>query len=249
MTDFPPILQSQLPPELRDGQNRSRLPGLLALEPSKWILRDEAFAAQMRYADHLLSHRTAEVFQTLASSNEACTELRDLVVASVLRTEGYQKLPSGWVQRPDGVAVEICGCHPLIAARRLVQQDLCILQKPHDEHVLVGAALCFPASWCLADKIGRPMRRIHLPVTEYSNDLARRVQRILDNIQVDRPVWRMNRLLYRAPDLFHPCREDAPRDLDHCGDFIRSERQVLMKLPVTGAVVFGIHTFVVRGMA
>ena len=49
---------------------------------------------------------------------------------------------------------------PLIAAGRLVQEDLCLLEKPEAaaEHVLTGAILCFPSNWTLAAEAGQGAR-------------------------------------------------------------------------------------------
>jgi hypothetical protein len=56
------------------------------------------------------------------------------------------------------------------------------MERRGDEHVLTAAVLCFPASWHLADKIGRPLTTIHVPVKVYDETLARRVQRLFDGV-------------------------------------------------------------------
>ena len=56
---------------------------------------------------------------------------------------------------------------PMGTLGHLVQEDLCLMEKRGEEHVLTAAVLCFPASWRLADKIGRPLEAIHVPVPEY----------------------------------------------------------------------------------
>ncbi len=70
--------------------------------------------------------------------------------------------------RPDGVAVPLDG-PPLMVAGRLVEPDLVILERAEgtDEHVLIGAILCFPSSWTLTQKLGRPLMAIHAPVASY----------------------------------------------------------------------------------
>jgi len=103
--------------------------------------------------------------------------------------------------------------------------------------------LCFPASWTLAEKLGRAMVRIHAPVPEYDENIARRVQRVLEGVQVGRPMWRMNHNLYASAELFHPRAEAAPR-VDAVPQYVRAERQCLLRLPKTGAVLFTIHTYV-----
>ena len=129
---------------------------------------------------------------------------------------------------------------------RLVQEDLCLMQKIDTEHVLTGAALCFPASWSLDEKLGRPLVGIHRTVKPYEPDLAHRVQRMFDLMRPEQPLWRMNALVYVNPDLHQPGREGAPRIDRRSGQFVRAERQTLKRLPQTGAILFAIHTYVVR---
>ena len=131
---------------------------------------------------------------------------------------------------------------------RLVQNDFCILQKTGKEHVLTAAALCFPASWSLEEKYLKPLIDIHIPVKEYDDVIAKRVQRLFDGLQINRPLWRFNALYYEDPHLFQPRRANQPRRklAPTEANYFRSERQTLVKLPKSGAIIFGIHTFVVH---
>ena len=126
--------------------------------------------------------------------------------------------------------------------------DLCLLSKRGEEHVLVGAVLCFPAGWTLSEKFMKPLVRIHAPVHAYDDGIARRVQRLFDGVQDGRPLLRYNALWYSDPVLFQPRSEDVERTRLHSEDaaFFRSERQVVRRLPESGDVVFSIHTAVVR---
>jgi dimethylamine monooxygenase subunit A len=110
---------------------------------------------------------------------------------------------------------------------------------------LTGAVLCFPASWTLAQKIGQPMTGIHDPVPVYDADIARRVARLFDAIRPEQPLWRMNYLTYDDFVLHQPRRIGEKRPQPQGHGFIRCERQCLLRLAVTRAVVFSIHTYVV----
>ena len=220
-----------------------RLPGIQPLDMADWLVVDEAFAAQMALRDRLLAERRADVFG--ASDNAPAQELLNLVLAHL--GPDYRVKRSG-VVRPDGVKVAFDSDHPLIVAARLVQEDLCLLEQPDGagEHVLTGAVLCFPASWTLAEKLGRPLTTIHDPVAEYGDGMAARVQRMFDALHPDRPLWRANALLYDDPTLYQP-RRHADRRARPKGrpPFLRSERQSLLRLRETRAIVFSIHTWVV----
>lgn len=101
--------------------------------------------------------------------------------------------------------------NPMHLLGRLLQNDFVLMEKRGAEHVLSAAVLCFPASWRLREKAGQPLTNIHVPVAEYDNDLARRVQRLFDGIQVGRPLWRFNQLWYDDPELFQPRSALEPR--------------------------------------
>ena len=136
--------------------------------------------------------------------------------------------------------------NPLATLGRLAQEDFCILQKHGDEHVLTGAVLCFPASWMLSEKFMRPLIGIHEPVDSYDTGIAARVQRLFDGVQVGRPMWRFNALWYAVPDLHHPrsIHNRRKRRTSENAPYLRSERQCILRLPQTRAVIFSIHTYV-----
>lgn len=189
----------------------------------------------MAERDRLLRMKRAETLAVTAQGQAAAQEL--LHVVSDFLGGGT----NGTHTRNDGETIRIDATDPLGTVGRLVQEDFCILTKEASEHVLSAAVLCFPAGWRLAEKLGRPLRRIHDPVESYDTQIARRVQRLFDGVQVGRPLWRYNALPYASPELFQPWGRSVPG-----GSFLRSERQTIFRLPQTGAVVFGIHTYVMR---
>lgn len=227
-----------------------RLPGVAPLDPVEWLIRDDAFAAQMAQRDELIATRRAAVVALTPQGQAAASELLSALVDFVGSDPGYVVTDTA-VTRPDGVQVPLDRDDPLGTAWRLVQSDLCLMEKPEGatEHVLTGAVLCFPAGWRLDQKIGQPLIRIHVPVEPYDDDLAKRVQRLFDGVRVGRPMWRFNALRYVDPALHQPRSEGVPKYGAPADQrFIRSERQTILRLPQSGAVVFGIHTFVVADL-
>lgn len=244
------ILQSRLPFAPWVDPLQRRLPGIRPLDPADWLLCDDAFAGQMAERDRLIADAPEAVHALLPEALPAARELLARVLDELARLPGFTLGPRE-VTRPDGVSVPVDPDRPLLTLGRLVQEDFCLMQRGEGrrgaEHVLTGAILCFPAGWTLAEKLGRPLIGIHRPVPIYDAGLAARVQRLFDAIRPEQPLWRANVLAYATPGLFAPRREGDPRPAPHGhGDFVRSERQCLVKLPETGAVVFSIHTVVVR---
>ena len=225
------ILQASIP---YDISKRRPLPGLSPCPISDWLIVDDAFAGQMAERTRLLTERRADVLALLPEGRAAADELLENVLATLGISDPV-------ATRPDGVQVAVDRADPLGTLGHLVQEDFCVLDKQGDEHVLQGAVLCFPAGWRLREKLGRPLRTIHDPVAVYDDGVAKRVQRLFDGVQAGRPIWRFNLLPYRTPYLFQPFGKSQKS-----GAYLRSERQTLLRLPRTGAVVFGIHTYVVH---
>ena len=179
-------------------------------------------------------------------SEAACAEVLEAAL-EILPGLGFVRKDDGIIC-PDGLRVDLHGDTPLAVLGRVVQEDVCIMERRGEEHVLTAAVLCFPASWRLSEKIGRPLTDIHAPVEAYDALLARRVQRLFDGVQAGRPLWRSNRLWYEDAELHQPRSVQSPRRVDlgeRAARYQRAERQCILRLPRTGACVFTIHTYVV----
>lgn len=234
------ILQTSLP---YDVHALRPLPGIAPLDPADWLLVDEVHAAQMAERERLMTERREEVIALDPGAMPAALELLDTVL---------EHLPPGHVRegdavrRPDGVSVRLDRDDPMATLGRLVQEDLCIMERHGEEHVLTGAVLCFPSAWRLHDKFMRPLVAIHAPVAPYDENIARRVQRLFDGIQPGRPLWRFNALWYHDPALFQASKafKELHKEREAEAPFMRSERQCLLRLPKTRAVVFSIHIYV-----
>lgn len=240
------ILQSQIP---FDYTTPRPLPGISPLDPADWLIVDDAFKGQMQERARLIAAHRDDVIKMAPTARAACGELLTTVLGFLSHHPGYD-VGTSCVRRPDGANISIDVDDPLGVLSGLVQNDFCILQKDHgDEHILSAASLCFPASWSLAEKFMRPLVAIHEPVESYDDNIAKRVQRLFDGIQVGRPLWRFNMLRYAVATLHHPRTLKTRRSAEEQNSkaFIRVERQTLLRLPETRAIVFGIHTFVIRG--
>ena len=239
------ILQDHIP---YDVSAKKPLPGIAPLTPDGWITEDEAFAAQMAERDRLISEIPEKVFCDAGASLDAKSEVLEEIL-KLLRSRPNYKISSTDVIRPDGIRVKLYG-DPLLTAARLVQEDLCIHEKSTDEeHVLTAGVLCFPASWTLSEKVGRPLSSVRGPVVEYDENIAKRVQRLFDGIQSGRPVWRFNLLQYVRPELYQPRKEADARRIDQdygSGDYTRTEHQSLVRMPKTGSILFSIHTYIIK---
>jgi hypothetical protein len=239
-----PILQDRLPLHPWESQATRRLPGIQPVQGRDWLRVDEAYAPQMALRDRLIAGQPEVVHALQPKARPAAEELYRTILDWIADAPGFTRTPD-CVTRPDGVIVPLDPGQPLLTLGRLVQQDLCLMQDNGAEYDLTGAVLCFPASWTLAQKLGRPMTGIHQPVEIYDETLAARVHRLMSAIRPGQPLWRMNFFTYDSFHLHHPRVEGDWRRQPTGRSYVRCERQTLLRLPETQAVLFAIHTIVV----
>lgn len=239
-----PVLQSHLPDDLREVA-AAPLPRMQPLS-GPWVTVDDAYAGQIALRLHLLDSRAPDVLQILPGAEPAVDELLEVTLEALAGHPNFEVAQDS-VLCPDGRRAALDRARPMDTLAALVAEDLCILEKRGDQHVLTAALLCFPSGWTLSEKIGRPLDRIHEPVPPYDADIARRVQRFFDGVRPGRALWRANLHGYASPELYAPLRESDPkRRKPDDPPYLRSERQTVLRLPRTGAVLFAIHTTMVR---
>ena len=135
------ILNSHLPIKAWLDPQTARLPGVQPVAIADWLARSDTYDAQMAYRRDLMHTKREAVFQALSTAEDACGELRNIICA-----EGGH---------PASDAV-----HPLLDAASHVQEDLCILQKQDDQHILTAAVMCFPSQLGCAPE-NRALHREH----------------------------------------------------------------------------------------
>ena len=125
------------------------------------------------------------------------------------------------------------------------EPDFLLLRAVPDGKIrLLAGCVCFPSSWSLEEKIGRPIEEIHEPVPGLNVAIGPQIQRFLSKLRPGTAWLRANWGLSRSPELNqHPARK-LPR-LDERAEaeevWMRVEDQALVALPTTGGILFGIR--------
>jgi dimethylamine monooxygenase subunit A len=210
--------------------------GMRPLDLATWIEPDADFDEQLTLKARLLTERHSEVFAALPGTEAAAAEVLELIQIHMRTYE------PGRVRSPHSEL------HPLDAAGRLVQEDLCLMIDlgTEDGLVLGAASLCFPGRWRLAEKIGKPMMAIHEPVARYAEHVGQATDEFFARLAVDKPIWRLNWSVVDDAMLFQPTGHGESVHANIAPDqwFLRVERQTLRRLPTTGAILFTIKTYV-----
>lgn len=201
--------------------------GLRPFEQNNWLDQDDTFDAFMAEKQRLLNDIPEKVFQAGVDTLDAQNEVLELVCEHSLEPRQHDR------SQP-----------PLLRAALMLQEDLVIMRKSMDGWRLVAGSVCFPSSWSLQDKIGKPLHDIHAPVPGFHKDTrnASMIERIFDNLQVGMPAERFNWSVYSDDALYHDDRtSEHMNQQSEC--FLRVERQTLTKLPKSGDILFTIRIY------
>jgi hypothetical protein len=244
-----------------DGSAKPFAIGLKPLEPAGWIEVDRHYRAYIAEKQRLQAEIPDLVFAAEPGTGEAQQEVLDLLTAHLASGAGQDAASP---ETRDAVAAQLrdvagmdANVPPLTRAALLVQEDLVLMRKGENGWRLAAASLCFPSSWSLREKFGRPMHEIHTPVPGFGAGTrnAELVERMFDRLQ-GQAVWRLNWSIAVDPSLYLPLsameRKDRadrrasrfPTDDPVASAFIRVERQTLRKLPVSGEILFTIRIHV-----
>ena len=240
-----------------DGSSKPFTIGLKPLSLDDWIEPGPDLEDQLDEKARLYAEIPEKVFVEEPDSRGVQAEVLDLLVEHLPR-----RFPD--IYRKDGDAMLIgqggrrvlLGADPasLRTASLLVAEDLIVMRKGEGGWRLAAGSLCFPSSWSLVEKFGKPLQDIHAPVPGFgpgtrSADL---INRMFDGLQ-GQAVERYNWSIQAGSALYHPL--SGQQRIDRAtgrptkfpdGDidgraFIRVERQTLRKLPVSKDILFTIR--------
>jgi hypothetical protein len=124
------------------------------------------------------------------------------------------------------------------------EPDYLLLEKTAGEPRLVCGCVCFPSSWALEEKIGRPISEIHDVVPALNATIGRQIHTFLARLRPGVSWLRSNWGLSRSPERNqHPARRIPRLDplvpLDQV--YFRVEEQSLVALPQGNGILFGIR--------
>ncbi|TGQ71175.1 DUF3445 domain-containing protein [Mesorhizobium sp. M00.F.Ca.ET.186.01.1.1] len=242
-----------------DGSSKLFSIGLKPLDPQAWIEVDHHLLPYLAEKRRLYDEIPDRVFVEEDGTREAQQEVLDSLGSYLPR-----RFPGTYRRTDAGIEVEGTVNHPapasgiggapLVQASLLVQEDLILMRRGDDGWRLAAGSLCFPSSWSLVEKFGKPLQQIHAPVPGFGpgSRSADLINRMFDGLQ-GQAVERYNWSIQADDALYHPLsnveridRATNRRSRFPDGDvkahaFIRVERQTLRKLPVSRDILFTIR--------
>jgi hypothetical protein len=212
-----------------------------------WIFSAKDLNVFQRHKRELGISRSEECFAQTQGSVAAQCEFHDFLLRHLLTkpTSGYSRKGNQLIHEQEKLTWEIEDKN-LWKASLWVPEDFCLLEKEKNGYVMTAASVCSPSNWILQEKIGQTVDFIHNPVPGYNKHLSKRVNRFLEGIPRHRVLLRYNWSIQSDNELFWR------DDLNPNSDFVnrsnpnlywRIERQTFVRLPTSGAIVFGIRVF------
>lgn len=241
--------------------------GTAPLDPENPLVEvDHHYREEIQLKKSLLSEKHAYYFQSQPGSMPAQWEVVEKILSALHRAypEKFELAVEGshyhWKNNLlneehkfiSGDASTL-PYEPLDWVGRQVQEDLLLLNA---ESTVVAGQLCFPSGWCLDEKIGQHFVKVHAPLPSRMNPMVQAAEKLIERIPPHRPIGRTNwgfRVCNQL-DLSSRHRESylqllnqvsASLEAHEVGEkiFFRIERQTLSRLPLSGHVLFTIHTY------
>lgn len=204
--------------------------GLAPIDPAHWLEGGED-APHLR-KDALFSAVPQKVWGETPGSRPGQAE----AAALVAQVEGGTLEP---------------GLPPLLAAARLVPDDLVLMEHRNGDWRATAISLCSGTFFTADQVLGGSLAMLHTPAAPgYTDQLLERTRRIFDRLPADQIVQRRNWTLVSDSALHMP--DPAPmRAMISAIDpaaagavlHIRVERQTLRRLPATGGLLFTIRVW------
>ena len=155
-----------------------------------------------------------------------------------------ETIESWLIQRSVSVPELDVSLHPIDRCGRLVQEDVCLMERISESWILTAASVCFPTQWDPFSKIGLALDQIHQPVPRYEQDLMPRPGNFMDRISDGMIVARTGWSLTASSDLSLNSEDrvvDKHLEEDPSELIVRVERQTLRKVPKSEAIAFTIR--------
>lgn len=220
--------------------------GLKPVDPENFLLIDSLLESYAEAKSDLYLDRFSDVVMAQSDTLDAQAEAAALIERNLRRNHAarYRWTDTGPVlPAVNASALARSAASPLGRIALAVQDDLVLMRRDKAGWRLVAASLCFPSSWNLAEKFGKPLTAIHGPVP-LPDRMPERIDRIFDNLQPALPVWRGNWSLEPDGDLrqdrLENHRDGNRKDLSG-PIWLRTEYQTLHKLPESRDILFTIR--------
>ena len=236
--------------------------GLRPMEMRDWLDVGADHAAFMAAKRARLAGCPPLYYRTLESSRPAQAELLRMVAANLRQHHGdiFSGDEGGLVDHRDGSRHDLGDPvrEPLDILGGLAEEDFVLFDPAAGPALMIAASNAYTSSGRIVSCVGQGMHFAHEPVPGLNDALAARIDRVIGNVQVGKPVVRFNWFVTPIASRLYPAHSETEHvsrqqevarllsdDPIRAGSlmWLRVEHQSFVRLPETGALAFGIHTY------
>lgn len=211
-----------------DGPPRFQV-GLKRIDPSQWLKPDPE-THWLELKSQRLDAAPDTYYRALPSAAAAETEALARIEAATGKTRSDRPEPA------------------LIAAGRLVSDDLVVMEKAGQGWVATSLLLTQPTFFSLGDAFNRELHQLHTPVPDGAPSLAGKITRVFDRMPAGEVFERFNWTVQLGMERHWPhgsaMREQlktTPVSAAIKTLSLRVERQTLVRLDASNAILFCIR--------
>jgi hypothetical protein len=245
----------------RHGQALFQI-GLQPMSMPSWLETGSDHSSFMAAKRARLSGSPPLYYRSLEHSLAAQRELLDAVLANLttFHAASFQLTDNVLTDLIDDSHHEVAGQsrEPLERLGNTLEEDFVLFLNDGGRDIVVAVSNAYTSFGRIVSCVGRDMHFAHEPVPGLNAQLGARIDRVIGNIQPEKPVVRFNWFITPIssrlfPEISHQANAEAAKaaglalaaDATRCGDvlWLRVERQTFVRLPKTGALAFGIHTY------
>ncbi len=216
---------------------------------------DQLYKNEVELKRSLLDEDHLYYYQSQSNSLPAQWEVLEKILTSLHRAHPEKFHLQALSEKTDFTFGETSSlpCEPLDWVGRQVQEDLIVL---NEASIVVAGQLCFPSGWCLDEKMGQHFVKVHAPLPSLMNPMIQAADKLIERIPAHRPIGRTNwgfrvcdqlDLSSRHRESYNDLlnRVSSTLEIEDVGEkiYFRIERQTLSRLPLSGHVLFTIHTY------
>lgn len=236
--------------------------GLRPMAMAEWLDIGPDHATFMAAKRARLKGSPPLYYRALDTSRPAQAELLRMVAANLAAHHAGAFARDGdvLIDSVDGSRHDLAdpAREPLDILGGLVEEDFVLFDPARGPDLMIAASNAYTSSGRIVSCVGRGMHFAHEPVPGLNEALSARIDRVIANVQKDRPVVRFNWAVTPIAERLFPERSHAANveageaaahalSADHraAGEalWLRVEQQSFVRLPETGALAFGIHTY------
>ena len=234
--------------------------GLKPMAMASWLDTGSDHVSFMGEKRVRLKGRPPVYYRSIPQSLAAQAELLQAIVANLAEhhSAGFRVGSRQLVDLVDGSrhSLDQAGLEPLEIACNILEEDFILFEKQDEAGIISAASNAYTSSGRIVSCVGHDMRYAHNLVPGLNEQLGPRIDRLLAHVQNGAPVVRFNWLITAIASRLYPqgrhhanATEDVAQalaqDYARAGDFLfaRTERQTFVRLPQTGGLAFGIHTY------